>query len=139
AFDAAVFRVDGDVLCLVVHEGPIAPDAVLPLTEETLAGRVIRERRTIHVADMQAETHEYPISSEFARNRGFRTILTVPLLRHGEAIGVIAIRRTEVRPFTDSQIALLETFADQATIAIENTRLFTELQTSNRELTTALD
>src|SRR5262249_28983345 len=67
------------------------------------------------------------------------TTLAVPLFRESRAIGSLLIRRTEVRPFSDKQIALLETFADQAVIAIENVRLFTELQASNRELTTALD
>src|SRR2546425_12679206 len=139
AFDAAIHRMDGDVLRLVAHEGPIQPDAVLPLEHGTLAGHVVRERRPMQVADMQAEAHVYPVSSEFARQRGFRTILSVPLLRGAEVLGIITIRRTEVRPFTDKQAQLLKTFADQAVIAIENVRLFTELQASNRELTTALD
>jgi len=138
AFDATIFRVDGDVLRLVAHKGPIAPAPILPLTEGTLGGRVIRERRAVRVDDMQAESREYPMSSEIARNRGFRTVLSVPLLRGADAIGLIAIRRTEVRPFTDRQIALLKTFADQAVIAIENVRLFTELDARNAELTESL-
>jgi GAF domain-containing protein/CheY-like chemotaxis protein/HPt (histidine-containing phosphotransfer) domain-containing protein len=139
AFDAAIHRIDGDVLRLVAHEGPIEPDAVLPLTQGTLAGRVIRERRAMNVADMQAETHVYPVSSEFARSRGFRTILGVPLLRGEEALGTITIRRTEARPFTDRQAELLKTFADQAVIAIENVRLFTELEARNLALTESLE
>src|SRR5262249_45474658 len=75
----------------------------------------------------------------FGSNLGFRTVLSVPLLREGVAIGTIALRRTEVRLFTDKQIALLRTFADQAVIAIENVRLFTELGERNRDLTVALD
>jgi two-component system, NtrC family, sensor kinase len=125
------------VLRLVAHEGPITPDPVLPLAQGTIGGRVVRQRRAIHVADMQAVTETYPLSSGFARERGFRAILSVPLLHGAEAIGLIAIRRAEVRPFTDRQVELVKTFADQAVIAIENVRLFTELQEKNRALTQA--
>src|SRR5215813_12817071 len=88
---------------------------------------------------MQSETDEYPESSAIARRVGFRSILAVPLLGSGEAIGAITMRRSEVRPFTDRQIELLQTFADQAVIAIENTRLFEEVQARTRELTDALE
>src|SRR4029453_7218888 len=76
---------------------------------------------------------------EIARRHDNHTILAVPLIREASAIGVIVLRRTESKLFTDRQVALLQTFADQAVIAIENVRLFTELQASNRELTEALD
>jgi GAF domain-containing protein/DNA-binding response OmpR family regulator len=138
AFDATIFRLDSDALRLVSHVGPIAPDPVLGLAEDTVGGRVIRERVAIHVTDLQAEA-EYPMSSRYARERGFRTLLSVPLLRGADAIGVIAIRRTEVRPFTDRQVELLKTFADQAVIAIENVRLFRELQDRNGELRVSLE
>jgi PAS domain S-box-containing protein len=139
AFDAAIYRAEGDALHLVAHQGPIPPDPVLPLAEGTVGGRAIRERRAIHVADVQVETDVYPASAKFARQRGFRTLLSVPLLHGANALGLIAIRRTEVRPFTDRQVELLKTFADQAVIAIENVRLFTELQGRNTELRVALE
>ena len=100
-------------------------------------GRAVLERRTIHIADLQTETTEYPVGSDFALRLGFRTQLVVPLMRTGEAIGVMAIRRSEVRPFTDRQIDLLKTFADQAVIAIENARLFKEVREKNHALTEA--
>src|SRR5215472_14638411 len=139
--DAAIFLVDGRELRLATHLGPIALGPVgeftVPLVRGSLTGRATLERRTIQLADHQAEEAEYPEGTAVARRLGVRTMLTVPLLRSGEAIGVIALRRTEIRLFTDQQIALLQTFADQAVIAIENVRLFAELQTSNRELTEA--
>ena len=138
AFDAVILQVDGDRLSIVAHEGPIptTPVGALPL-RGTAAGRAVLDRRTIHVPDLQAEVDEYPESSVIARLYGGRTALNVPLLRGAEAIGAIAIRRTEVRPFTDRQVELLETFAEQVVLAIENVRLFNELQAKNRALTEA--
>src|SRR5262249_41845422 len=139
AFDSVIRRVDGDFLHHVAHHGPIPSGGTLPLTRGLPAARAVLDRRTIHIADWQAETDEFPEGSDRARRLGFRTLLSVPLIRAGEAIGVIAIRRTEVRPFTDRQIDLLKIFADQAVIAIENTRLFEEVQARTRELTEALE
>src|SRR5262249_31751078 len=94
---------------------------------------------TIHLADLQSETDEYPEVSAIARRFGFHTILVAPLVGAGEAVGAITLRRSEVRPFTDRQIELLQTFADQAVIAIENTRLFEEVQARTKELQDSLD
>jgi GAF domain-containing protein len=110
----------------------------LPLTRLAYVGRAVLDRQTIHLADAQSETDEYPQGSAIARRLGFRTILTVPLLGAGEAIGAITLRRSEVRPFTGRQIELLQTFADQAVIAIENMRLFAEVQQRTRELTESI-
>jgi two-component system, NtrC family, sensor kinase len=142
AIDVTMFQIDSDVLRVVVHRGPIPSASVgqaRPLVRETPTGRAVLDRRTIHVADVQAEIDEYPEGSARARRLGYRTILAAPLLHVGEAIGAIVIRRTDARPFTDRQVDLLHTFANQAVIAIENVRLFTELQASNLQLTTALE
>ena len=135
---ATIHQVDGGAFRLVAHQGPI-PAGTLPLVRGMVTGRAVMERRIVHVADLQAETDEYPEGSDRARGIGFRTILAVPLIRGGEAIGVIAIRRREARPFTDRHIELLKTFADQAVIAIENARLFEEVQARTTELTEALE
>ena len=142
ALDVSIFRVDGDRLAFVAHRGPIAQshgDFSLPLVRGTVGGRSMLESRTIQVADLQNEDREFPDAVENARRFGFRTILSVPLLREGIAIGGIQLRRTEVQLFTDQKIALLQTFASQAVIAIENVRLFRELEARNRDLTEALD
>jgi GAF domain-containing protein len=139
AHDAVIRQVDGEVFRLVAHHGPIPTTPVVPLRRGALSGRAALERRTIHVADLQAETEEYPEGSDRAGRLGFRTMLSVPLIRTGEAIGTISVRRTEVRPFTDRQIALVKTFADQAVIAIENTRLLNELRESLQQQTATAD
>jgi GAF domain-containing protein len=141
AYDAAIFRVAGNVLRLAAHHGPLpAPaDLVVPLIRSTAGGRAVIDRRTFQVADLQVEVEDFPEGSVFARQLGHRTVLNVPLVRGGVAIGVIQIRRAEVRPFTDAQIELVKTFADQAVIAIENVRLFQELEARNRDLTEALE
>jgi GAF domain-containing protein len=136
AFDVIVLRVQGDVLRLVAHHGPL-PATDIPLHRGTVGGRTLIERRLIHIRDLQAEVDDFPEGSAFARAFGHRTTLSVPLLREDVAIGNIQVRRQEVRPFSDTQVALLQTFADQAVIAIENARLFTELQEKNRALTDA--
>src|SRR4029450_2309322 len=124
---------------IVAHDGPIPVVGPVPIVRGVLMGRAVMERQIVHVADLQAEAAEYPEGSEFARRLGHRTMVAVPLNRAGEAIGVITLRRMEKRPFSDYQIALLKTFADQAVIAIESARLFNAEQTRTRELTEALE
>ena len=101
--------------------------------------RAVVDRKPVHVHDLWAAADEFPDGQEMARRLGARTMLATPLMRENEAIGAIALRRAEVRPFSEKQIALLQTFADQAVIAIENVRLFGEVQARTRELQESLE
>jgi signal transduction histidine kinase/CheY-like chemotaxis protein len=137
AYDSAIWRPDGGRLLLVAHHGPIRAET-LPLIRGTVAGRTVLDGRAFHIADLQTEDAEFPESGENSRQWGFRSILSVPLMREGVAIGTIALRRREAQLFTERQVGLLQTFADQAVIAIENARLFEEVKARTEALSESL-
>jgi signal transduction histidine kinase len=111
----------------------------LPVIPErgTATGRALLEGKLVHIPDVRADP-EYTFV-EAQKLGGFRTVVSVPMLREGTPIGVLSLTRREVRPFTDKQIELVTTFADQAAIAIENVRLFESVQARTRELAASLD
>jgi PAS domain S-box-containing protein len=126
--NAEIYRLENNLLRLVASYGQlpvhIQAHEGFPANRDRVIGRAVCDRRSVHVHDLAAEDSEYPLGSGDAKRQGHRTTLGTPLLRERTPIGVILFRRLEVRPFSDNQIALLETFADEAVIAIENVRLF---------------
>jgi len=148
AADAVVYRVYGDRLRRTAEADDPTFDATnsgwveIAIDRLTLTGRAVLDRRPHHIHDVtnpdEAGTLN-PLTQARQRRRRARTLLVVPLLRGGDAIGAILVYRVELRPFTEREIALLETFADQAVIAIENARLFQELETRNHDLSEALE
>src|SRR6266850_182345 len=137
AEDAVMRLVDGNVMRLAAHYGPVSDVAdERPINRQSPPGRAVVDREIVHVEDIALViATEYPEIAETNRRVGGRTVLAVPLLREGVALGVIHFRRTEVRPFSEKQIAQLKSFADQAVIAIENVRLFQELRESLEQQT----
>src|SRR5262249_25595693 len=139
-----VFRFDGKLIHLVaLHavspEGAAAYRDAYPAPPGRGGGthRAILTRSIVHIPDIR-EDPEYELQALACAN-DFGCVLSVPMLRDGQPIGAITVGREAARPFPNEQIELLKTFADRAVIAIENVRLFTELQTRNRDLTEALD
>jgi GAF domain-containing protein len=112
-------------------------DRPLEIGRGNVAGRVLLDGSTVHIADVQADP-DFTLL-EGARIAGIHTILGVPLLREGSPVGVLLLQRRKIAPFSEKQIELVQTFADQAVIAIENVRLFDEVQTRTRELSESLE
>jgi two-component system, NtrC family, sensor kinase len=141
AYDSVVYLKDSGDLHPRAHHGPIRLDPEkLPIERNSTAGRAFLDRKPVHVHDyLSAEGDDFPVGQERARRFGFRSVLSVPLSREGESIGIIVLRRTEAQPFSDKQIALLQTFADQAVIAIGNVRMFDEVQAKTRDLSESLE
>jgi GAF domain-containing protein len=145
ALACAVFVIEGDTVGLVATHG--VPGQRLerfrtqfpaPLSAQPEFVTTVREG-LFHLADIEHNSEATPAQIELARLGGYGARLMAPMMRGGSALGVIAVTRTQPDPFSPRQIELLQTFADQAVIAIENVRLFTELEARNRDLATALD
>jgi two-component system, NtrC family, sensor kinase len=144
ADDVSIFELDGQDMRMAAHWGSVPHLEILeigfrfPCTRGSVAGRTVLDRKPVHVIDLQAEAEDFPEGSALARRLGHRTTAGVPLLREGVSIGTLQLRRTEANPFTDKQMMLLGTFADQAVIAIENARLLNELRQRTTDLTESL-
>jgi class 3 adenylate cyclase/putative methionine-R-sulfoxide reductase with GAF domain len=143
-FDVYVQLREGNLVRYVAHYGDVIPGSVVvggtrPLTRDLIIGRAMLESRLIHLLDAQAESKEFPEGSAIARRTGYRTIISVPLMRESYAIGTIAVRRVEARLFSDKEVELLSNFAAEAVIAIENARLLTELRQRTADLSESLE
>ncbi len=141
AYDAVVRLKRGQALEFSAHHGPIPiTSQSLPVDRNSTAGLAVIEGNSVHVHDLLTkEGDAFPEAQHRARQFGHRTILSVPMMRKGQSIGAIVLRRTEVDPFTDKQVALVRTFADQAVIAIDNAQLFQEVQVRTSELSKSLE
>ena len=141
ADQAAIHQITSGASRAIAHWG-FAPEYVqppIPMGRGSATGRAIAELRTVHIHDMLADP-EHELKEEIrARARGVRTVLAVPLMREGIPIGIVVLHRRALRPFSPKQIELIETFADQAVIAIENVRLFDEVQSRTKELSESLE
>jgi two-component system, NtrC family, sensor kinase len=140
AYDAIITLKDGNEIVLRAHHGPIAMNRERCANDRTsVSGRAIADRLPVHLRDVLSdEGAEFPIAQEMSRLDGVGSMLSVPMIRDDDAIGTIVLRRIEVNPFSDKQIALLQTFANQAVIAIGNVQMFDQVQAKTRDLEESL-
>ena len=146
ALFCVAYRFDGQLIHPTAHHN-MTPEALnllqrmwpAPPSRDTVTARSILERSIVHVSDVAAEGVSGASIAFGSMLGGYRTMLAVPMFREGVPIGTISLARREKRPFSEKQVAFIKTFADQAVIAVENVRLFKELQERNRDLTEALE
>jgi two-component system, NtrC family, sensor kinase len=139
---STAFWYDGDLIHMIAGHGT-SPEMIenmrsrypMPAGSSSLTARAIRDRWTLHVRDLETDPEVPEATRGLARLGGYRSQLNLPILREGQPVGVIAVVRVEPGGFSDAEIALLQTFADQAVIAIENVSLFKELEARTNDLT----
>ena len=142
AEDAVLHLVDGSVFRPVAHFGPIgamSPGYEWPVDRSTVSGRAIVDRAIVQVDDLQGADGEFPLGAAQARDFAYHSVVVAPLLRKGEPIGALLLRRLDTRPFATQQVDLLRAFADQAVISIENVRLFNETKEALERQTSISD
>ncbi len=143
---SALFRLEDGHFHMVAQYG-VPPETLaiferhfpLPVERSGLMQAALAARGPVHAPDVFNDARVGPFARTLAESQGYRALMHVPLVRGGVVLGILSVTKREVEPFTDKQIALLQTFADQAVIAIENVRLFNELEARNRELREALE
>ncbi len=136
--DARLYLIEeGNLRCIEGYGDDTGASPDIPLSMGTVTGRAILTQSVVHIEDLAEAFDEFPQAQALQQAYGHRTTLAVPLVRENKAFGGLLLRRNEVRPFTATQIELVRTFADQATIAMENVRLFNETQQKSRELEVA--
>ena len=143
AAQATIVLVDGDALRCAAAFGKtstLQEGELMPLTPGSVAGRAIHDRAPFQIEDLAAASEEeFPVGRALQKRIGHHTALAVPLMREDRAIGALQLWRMEIRAFSEKQVALVKTFADQAAIAIENVRLFNELEARTKELTRSVE